>query len=98
MPNPTPAWDQQFVGGAASIMELTDQLAMDGRTLVFCDDTDVAEQPVATLQPDLRILVAVQVLSENYATLDAAMVAALDQYGVPEFHATDMTPDGPRQL
>ena len=42
------------------------------------------------MRPDLRILVAVQVASENYAALDAAMTAALDQYGVAEFHATDI--------
>lgn len=71
-------------------MALTDHLAIEGRTLVFCDDTDIAGQPVDTLQPDLRILVAVQVPSENYAALDTAMTAALDQFGVHEFHATDM--------
>ncbi len=42
------------------------------------------------MRPDLRILVAVQVASENYAALDTAMTAALDQYGVAEFHATDI--------
>ncbi|GGN61494.1 hypothetical protein GCM10011349_44170 [Novosphingobium indicum] len=74
----------------ASDMSLADQFAVAGRTLVFCDDTDIAGQPVAKLRPDLRILVAVQMASENYAALDGAMTAALDQYGVAEFHATDI--------
>lgn len=84
------ASNQEPVSDVASATALTDQLAIAGQTLVFCDDTDIAEQPVATLQPDLRILVAVQMPSENYAALDATLTAALDQYGVQEFHATDI--------
>jgi len=79
-----------LLGDPASGMSLTDHFTVTGRTLVFCDDTDIAGQPVAKLRPDLRILVAVQVASENYVALDAAMTAALDQYGVAEFHATDI--------
>lgn len=71
-------------------MSLTNHFAVTGRTLVFCDDTDIAGQPVAKLRPDLRMLVAVQVASEIYVVLDAAMTAALDRYGVAEFHATDI--------
>ncbi len=90
MPIQSPASHQESLSGAASGMALIDQLAVAGRTLVFCDDTDIAEQPVSTLRPDLRLLVAVQVPSEHYPALDGAMTAALDQYGVTEFHATDM--------
>ncbi len=90
MPIQWPASCQVLSSDPASDMSLTDQFAVAGRTLVFCDDTDIAGQPVAKLRPDLRILVAVQVASENYAALDAAMTAALDQYGVAEFHATDI--------
>lgn len=90
MPIRSPASHQEPSRGSASVKALTDQLAVAGRTLVFCDDTDIAEQPITTLRPDLRILVAVQVPSEHYAALDAAMTAALDQYGVAEFHATDI--------
>lgn len=88
--NPSFMPSQEPRSGATSIESLSDQLAMAGRTLVFCDDTDIVDQPVPTLQPDLRILVAIQVPSENYAALDAAMMAALDHFGVTEFHATDM--------
>lgn len=90
MPTQFSASDLVPLGNPASDLSLTNQLAVGGRTLVFCDDTDIAGQPVSKLRPDLRILVAVQVASENYAALDAAMTAALDQYGVAEFHATDI--------
>ena len=90
MPMQSSALDQVLLVDPASDMPLIDHFAVAGRTLVFCDDTDIAGQPIAKVRPDLRILVAVQVPSENYAALDAAMTAALDQYGVAEFHATDI--------
>lgn len=71
-------------------LDLTGQLSVPGRTLIFCDDTEIAGQPIATLEPDLRILAAVQIPSEGYATLDSAMTTALQSYGVGEFHATDI--------
>ena len=74
----------------ASSEELADRLGVPGQTLVFCDDTDFAGQSVTALEPDLRVLVAVQIASDTYARLDAAMMAALDGYGVTEFHATDI--------
>lgn len=90
MPIQSSGSNSELFGNPASELPLTNQLAVAGRTLVFCDDTDIAGQPVAKLRPDIRILVAVQVASESYAALDAAMTAALDQYGVDEFHATDI--------
>jgi hypothetical protein len=65
-------------------------LAVPGRTLIFCDDTDIAGQPVPWLEPDLRILVAVEMGSEAYAIAAAAMAAELSSLGVTEFHAADM--------
>jgi hypothetical protein len=75
---------------APAALDLIGQLSLPGRTLVFCDDTEISGQPIATLEPDLRILAAVQLSSEGYATIDAAMTAALESYGVAEFHATDI--------
>lgn len=85
----SPVSDRTLLGDPTLGTSLTDQIAVAGRTLVFCDDTDIAGQPVAKL-PDLRILVAVQMASESYVALDATMSAALDRYGVAEFHATDI--------
>lgn len=91
MPDPSTAVLDQTPGGCAGIVPpLVNELAVPGRTLVFCDDTDIAQQPVETLQPDLRILVAVQMRSESYAAMDVALTAALDEFGVGEFHATDI--------
>lgn len=75
---------------AAGEPQLANELFVPGRTLVFCDDTDIAGQPVEALKPDLRILVAVQMESDGYAALDAAITAALAENGVSEFHATDI--------
>ena len=69
---------------------LAEQLLVPGRTLVFCDDTDLPGQPLATLQPDLRILVAVQMPSDDYAELSTSIAAALERHEVDKFHATDI--------
>lgn len=61
-----------------------------GRTLVFCDDTDISGQPVPWLQPDLRILVAVEMSSEDYAAAAAKLEARLASLGMPEFHAAEI--------
>lgn len=58
--------------------------------LVFCDDTDIAQQPVASLQPDLRILVAVQLISDSYPPLASKLQSWLHENAVGEFHATDI--------
>ncbi len=70
--------------------DLKDALLAPDRVLVFCDDTEIAGQPVETLNPDLRILVAVQLESDHYASVSAEMSAWLFEAGVTEFHATDI--------
>jgi hypothetical protein len=80
-------------GGSAK--QLLANLAEPGRTLVFCDDTDIAPQPVPWLQPDLRILVAVEMSSEAYAAAVVALEARLASLGMPEFHAAEIAnPNG----
>jgi hypothetical protein len=75
---------------AATASALLASLGQSGRTLVFCDDTDIAGQPVPWLKPDLRILVAVEIDSESYASAASEMVSYLANLGMPEFHAADM--------
>jgi len=72
------------------VSQLFAQLHAPGTTLVFCDDTDIQGQPIPTMHPDLRILAAVQMRSESYSALEAAMATARATYGVSEFHATDI--------
>lgn len=69
--------------------QLLDHLKPPRRTLVFCDDTDIAAG-VPWLRPDLRILVAVEMSSERYAPAAAGIEAALERLGMPEFHATEL--------
>lgn len=73
--------------GAKALLEA---LTEPGRTLVFCDDTDISGQPVPWLQPDLRILVAVEMSSEAYAVAAAEIEAELSSLGMPEFHAAEI--------
>ena len=75
--------------------QLLENLTQPGRSLVFCDDTDIAPHPVPWLQPDLRILVAVELGSEAYAAAAADMTARLASLGMPEFHAAEIAnPNG----
>lgn len=81
----------QTGGGAKPLLET---LTRPGRTLVFCDDTDIAPQPVPWLQPDLRILVAVEMGSEVYAAAAAELTDRLARLGMPEFHAAEIANPG----
>ncbi|NKK74315.1 DUF3800 domain-containing protein [Rhizobium leguminosarum bv. viciae] len=71
-------------------IDLPATLLVPDRVLVFCDDTDIAQQPVETLQPDLRILVAVQLTSNDYGPLSRRIQSWLKANGAAEFHATDI--------
>jgi hypothetical protein len=76
--------------------DLQNMLRVPGQTLIFCDDTDIQKRPVRTLEPDLRILVALQIDSAKYPAIEAALFAKLKDTGVSEFHATDIaTGNGP---
>lgn len=82
--------DQAGSGAKQPLANLTEP----GRTLVFCDDTDIAPQPVPWLQPELRILVAVEISSEAYTVAAAELAARLAILGMPEFHATEIANPG----
>lgn len=73
---------------------ILDELVVPGRRLIFCDDTDLEGRPVAMLEPDLRILVAVELDSGAYASAALQMAAYLDNLGMPEFHATEIANPG----
>lgn len=71
-------------------LNLPEMLSEPERVLVFCDDTDIAQQPVQSLQPDLRILVAVQLSSNDYGPISEKITAWLKDNDATEFHATDI--------
>ena len=71
-------------------LDLPGELNVPGRRLVFCDDTDLDGKPVAALEPDIRILVAVEVASETYAPAATQMAAYLAGVAMLEFHATEI--------
>lgn len=75
---------------APTANELLAGLGQSGRRLVFCDDTDIAGHKVPWLEPDLRILVAVEMDSEAHVKAAAEMAPCLARLGMEEFHAAEM--------
>lgn len=59
-----------------------------GRRLVFGDDTGVGHAP--GMMPDVEVMAAVDMRSEDYAVVAATIAAFLAEHGLSEFHATDV--------
>ncbi len=58
--------------------------------MVFCDDSDIAGQPVAHLVPDLRLIVAIEMRSELYIRAAERVAERLAELGMSKFHATEI--------
>ena len=71
-------------------VDLHAELSVPGRRLVFCDDTDLDGKPVAALEPDIRILVAVELTSDAYDGAATEIADHLASLGMAEFHATEV--------
>ncbi len=69
MPVDVAKWNARPENRPTMTIDLPEILLKPDRVLVFCDDTDIAQQPVASLQPDLRILIGVQLMSNTRASL-----------------------------
>ncbi len=90
MPVDVAKWNARPENRPTMTIDLPEILLKPDRVLVFCDDTDIAQQPVASLQPDLRILIGVQLMSNDYGTLSEKIQSWLEANGATEFHATDI--------
>lgn len=70
------------------IKDILKDLGKAGRTLIFCDDSDIQGQPNPNFVSDLRVLCAIKVDSANYDKLDISK--QIGSLGVKEFHATEV--------
>jgi hypothetical protein len=72
--------------------QIVEGLTAPGSTLVFCDDSDITDSPHENLAPNLRILCALVLSSEDYALIKARMENKLKMLGenLIEFHATEI--------
>jgi hypothetical protein len=70
------------------IKDIINNLGEAGRTLIFCDDSDIQGQPDPNFVSDLRVLCAIKIDSANYDKLDISK--KLDRLSVKEFHATEV--------
>ncbi len=67
-----------------------DSLFIAGKTLIFCDDTDMVEPPQPGYASNIRLLAGVVLPSEKYAEVASTMTSKLGDLGVTEFHATEI--------
>lgn len=74
----------------ADLEAILQDLPGPGRTLAFCDETNLTEQATATLVANLRLHVAVVAQSEVYGHVAEALGTFLEVNGLPEFHATEV--------
>ena len=78
-----------------TLSSLTVELAVPGRVLAFCDETDLTgKEGTATMRADIHLHAAVVLPSDGYGVLAASLAAALEAFGVEEFHATDIVNNG----
>jgi hypothetical protein len=74
---------------------LVADLAVPGRILAFCDETDLTkEDATSTMVADIHLHAAVVLPSDGYGALAASLAAALETFGVAEFHAVDIVNNG----
>lgn len=71
-----------------NVKDILNNLLDAGRTLIFCDDSDIQGQPNPNFVPDLRVLCAIKIDSTNYNNLDISKQIA--HFGMTEFHATEV--------
>jgi hypothetical protein len=77
-----------------ALSALVADLAVPGRILAFCDETDLTGQATSTMVADIHLHAAVVLPSDDYSALATSLAAALETFGVAEFHATDIVNNG----
>lgn len=75
----------------ADLQAILNDLSAPGRTLAFCDETNLTEKvPTPTLVANLRLHTGIVMSSEVYSPVEARLRTFLDSYGLSEFHATEV--------
>jgi len=82
-----------------TLSSLSAELAVPGRVLAFCDETDLTdEKGTATMRADIHLHAAVVLPSGCYGALAASVGAAIETFGVEEFHAVDIVNNGKKSV
>jgi hypothetical protein len=70
------------------------EAADPGRTLAFCDETDLTIGATSTMLAKIHAWVALILSSEAYAALRDDLLAYQAEHGVPEFHGAEIVNPG----
>jgi len=82
-----------------TLSTLVAELAVPGRILAFCDETDLTgKDGTSTMVAEIHLHAAVVLPSGRYAALAASLGAALEAFGVAEFHAVDIVNNGKKSV
>ncbi|TGS87414.1 DUF3800 domain-containing protein [Mesorhizobium sp. M3A.F.Ca.ET.174.01.1.1] len=81
-----------------TLAALVGDLMVPGRILAFCDETDLTKEATSTMVADIHFHAAVVLPSEDYGPLTAPLAAALQEFGVAEFHAVDIVNNGKKSV
>lgn len=73
-------------------------LATPGSFLAFCDETDLTKESTSTMVGDIHLHAAVVVPSDGYAAFAWELAAALQRFGVSEFHSVDIVNNGKKSV
>lgn len=65
-----------------------------GRTLVFCDESDLTIEATSTMRAEIHAWVGLEMPSEAYSALAGAVRGYQADYGVPEFHGNEIVNPG----
>ncbi|MEV5023469.1 hypothetical protein MRBLMA1_003352 [Sphingobium sp. LMA1-1-1.1] len=71
-------------------------LATPGRTLAFCDETDVTHEGTSTMLPGIHLMGALVMASDHYAAIQDELEGFRAAWGLPEIHANEVVTPGTR--
>ena len=79
-----------IVPGISTFEDLATALDQPGRRLIFCDDTSLQGQVAAHMEPDIELMCAVCLQSDDYPAVALTIAQRLSLLGVGEFHANEV--------
>lgn len=82
----TPAPSGAMTPAAAALADRT----LPGRTLAFCDETDLTSAATSTMVADIHAWVALILPSDAYPEVEGLVLAYQAENALPELHGTEM--------
>lgn len=69
-------------------------LGTPGRTLAFCDETDITQEATSTMLPHVHLRAALILPSADYRLMGEELDSYRQVHGMPEFHANEIVTPG----